>query len=72
VVASLHWEDAQQQVKSACRIADITGSDRFCHAKLPTAFRPVSVGVSCLSFQRIYILETVQKSFISMKRSLLS
>jgi hypothetical protein len=33
--------------------------------------RSVSILISCLSFQRIYILKTVQKSFIPMKLSLL-
>jgi hypothetical protein len=33
--------------------------------------RPVSMGVSWLSFQHTHILETVQKSFIPMKLSLL-
>jgi hypothetical protein len=33
--------------------------------------RPVSAGISCHCFQHIQILETVQKSFIPMKLSLL-
>jgi hypothetical protein len=33
--------------------------------------RPVSVGISCHCFQYMYILETVQKSFIPMKLFLL-
>jgi hypothetical protein len=34
--------------------------------------RPVSLGVSCPSLQHSHMLETMQKSFISMKLSLLS
>ena len=39
--------------------------------KLMRVVRTVSVGVLSLSFQYIHILETVQKSFIPIKLSLL-